>query len=181
MKFYLVLLLGIISISACNNSKTSSPQNEDSIQKEDTDFGELYQYYHTNPKTQEQKDENLLIDYVGDKNLDVFRTLSGVYIQKMKEFPEKDSIKWGDKISVHYKGYFLNGDEFDSSYKREKPITFRVGSMITGWNEALLHLKRGEEAKLLIPSHLAYGKRGFDDLVPPDESLIFDIEILEEE
>ena len=50
--------------------------------------------------------------------------------------------------------------------------------MMNGWNEALMHLKRGEKATLLIPSHMAYGKRGFTDIIGPDEVLIFDIEIM---
>ena len=163
---------------SCGNKKKDVDTQPAQQEIKNADFGELYQYYHSDPKTLDQKEENTIIEYAGDKNLECVRTRSGVYIAN-HQVGQGDSLKWGDPISVHYSGYFLNGELFDSSIKRGTPISFRVGSMIAGWNEALPFLKVGSKATFIIPSHMAYGKKGFEGFVGPDEILLFDIEILE--
>jgi len=181
MNKYLLLALTISCLLGSCKRKTDDKTDEPptKVQKK-TDFAELYQYYHANPTTLEQRDENTIIDYAADQGMDAVRTRSGIYIVNHR-VGKGDSIKWGDPITVHYRGYLLGGQEFDSSYKRGKPISFRVGSMIAGWNEALPFLRIGSEATLLIPSHMGYGKRGFPGFVEPDEILAFDIEILTKE
>lgn len=88
----------------------------------------------------------------------------------------------GDKVSVHYSGYFTDGRMFDSSVERAMPLVFRagIGQVIKGWDEALLKLPAGSKARLIIPPHLAYGENEVGP-IPANSTLIFDIEILEVE
>jgi len=148
------------------------------VPQKNIDIGGLYQYYHSDPITLEQKEENRIIDFAMDNNMEAERTRSGIYIVN-HVVGAGDSIKWGDPITVHYRGYFMNGKEFDSSINRGKPISFKVGTMVSGWNEALPFLMEGSKATFIIPSHMGYGKKGFPGFVGPDEILVFDIEILE--
>jgi FKBP-type peptidyl-prolyl cis-trans isomerase FklB len=80
----------------------------------------------------------------------------------------------GDSVRVHYRGRMLNGQEFDSSYRRNSPATFRVDGVIAGWTEALQLMKEGAKWELYIPPDLAYGRR--EPLA--DETLIFEVELL---
>ena len=137
----------------------------------------LYQNYHDQPTTQAQKDENRLIDYAVDKNLDVTKTASGLYYV-ITQKGTGPLLLDRQPCKANYQGSLLSGKVFDSSYTRGKPITFSVGQMIAGWNEALLLMNAGTKATLLIPSHLAYGQRGFSNLIGPHEPLVFDLEIL---
>ncbi|HYV30345.1 MAG TPA: FKBP-type peptidyl-prolyl cis-trans isomerase [Candidatus Binatia bacterium] len=82
-----------------------------------------------------------------------------------------------DTVVCHYRGTLLNGDEFDSSYKRSEPMSFPVTGVIKGWTEALLMMPVGSKWKLYIPSDLAYGERGRPS-IPANSTLLFDIELL---
>ena len=84
-----------------------------------------------------------------------------------------------DSVVVHYTGTLLDGTEFDSSYKRNEPIEFPLNAVIRGWTEGLQLIKPGGKIRLFIPSNLAYGPRGAGGLIGPDETLIFDVELLE--
>ena len=86
----------------------------------------------------------------------------------------------GETVSVHYKGMLADGKEFDNSYKRGKPITFPVGrgNVIPGWDEGILLLKAGDKARFVIPSHLGYGAQGAGGVIPPNATLIFDVELV---
>jgi FKBP-type peptidyl-prolyl cis-trans isomerase len=86
--------------------------------------------------------------------------------------------KSSDKVTVHYKGTLIDGTEFDSSYARGQPVTFPLGNVIPGWTEGLQLLKTGGKAKLFIPSNLAYGERGAGAKIGPNETLIFEVELL---
>lgn len=83
-----------------------------------------------------------------------------------------------DKVKTHYRGTLINGTEFDSSYKRNKPAEFPVKGVIKGWTEALLLMKQGSKWELYIPPNLAYGEQGRPG-IPPNSTLIFEIELLE--
>lgn len=87
----------------------------------------------------------------------------------------------GKNISVHYKGQLTDGTVFDSSYQRKQPIDFQVGvgQVIKGWDEGLQLLQVGDKARLVIPSHLAYGSQGAGGVIPPDATLIFDVELMD--
>ena len=86
----------------------------------------------------------------------------------------------GKKVSVHYEGSLENGQVFDSSYKRKQPIDFQlgVGQVIEGWDEGIALLKVGDKARFVIPSYLGYGSSGAGGVIPPDATLIFDVELM---
>jgi FKBP-type peptidyl-prolyl cis-trans isomerase len=86
----------------------------------------------------------------------------------------------GKTVSVHYKGQLVDGTVFDSSYKRNSPIDFAlgVGQVIPGWDEGIQLLSVGDKARFVIPSDLAYGERGAGGVIPPNATLIFDVELV---
>jgi len=87
----------------------------------------------------------------------------------------------GKKVSVHYKGMLPNGKVFDSSFERKKPIDFQlgVGQVIAGWDEGIQLLQVGDKARFVIPSHIAYGSAGAGGVIPPDATLVFDVELMD--
>ena len=86
----------------------------------------------------------------------------------------------GKTVSVHYTGKFQDGKVFDSSVSRGDPLTFRlgVGQVIKGWDEGIALMKVGGKAQLTIPPQLAYGERGASGVIPPNATLIFDVELI---
>ncbi len=108
------------------------------------------------------------------------KTDSGLRYQIIQNGNGKKAEK-GNNISVHYKGQLVDGTVFDSSYQRKQPIDFQVGvgQVIKGWDEGLQLLKVGDKARLVIPSHLAYGSQGAGGVIPPDATLIFDLELVD--
>jgi len=83
-----------------------------------------------------------------------------------------------DYINAHYKGTLIDGTEFDSSYQRGKPIEFQMDNVIKGWGLALKKMRPGAKWKIFVPANLAYGKKGAGKLIGPNQTLIFDIELL---
>jgi FKBP-type peptidyl-prolyl cis-trans isomerase FklB len=83
-----------------------------------------------------------------------------------------------DNVTVNYKGTLINGTEFDSSYKRGQPASFQVKGVIKGWTEALQLMKEGSKWQLFIPPELGYGERGAGPLIPPNSTLIFEVELI---
>jgi FKBP-type peptidyl-prolyl cis-trans isomerase len=81
-------------------------------------------------------------------------------------------------VTVNYRGAFLNGREFDNSAKQGHPAQFKAGGVIPGWTEALLKMKSGAKWQLFIPSELAYGAKGYPPIIPPNATLVFDVELL---
>ncbi len=82
-----------------------------------------------------------------------------------------------ETVTVHYRGTLINGEEFDSSYRRNEPATFEVGGVIKGWTEALQLMKEGAKWQLFIPPQLAYGERGMG-AIGPNELLIFEVALI---
>lgn len=108
-------------------------------------------------------------------------TASGLQYKIVKEGTGK-SPKATDTVLVHYRGTLLDGSEFDSSYKRNQPISFPLNHVIAGWTEGLQLLKEGGKAILYIPSKLAYGESGTPGgPIGPNETLIFEVELLKVE
>lgn len=87
----------------------------------------------------------------------------------------------GKTVSVHYKGSLIDGTVFDSSYKRNSPIDFPLGMghVIQGWDEGIALLKVGDKARFVIPSYLGYGAQGAGGVIPPNATLIFDVELMD--
>jgi FKBP-type peptidyl-prolyl cis-trans isomerase len=88
------------------------------------------------------------------------------------------SPKKTDKVVVNYRGTLIDGTEFDSSYKRNKPAEFPVEAVIPGWTEALQKMKKGAKWQLFIPPELAYGEHGRPS-IPPNSVLVFDVELMD--
>lgn len=104
-------------------------------------------------------------------------TASGLQYIVVKE-GEGDKPVAADSVEVHYSGTTIDGNEFDSSYKRGAPAVFGVTQVIPGWTEAIQLMSVGSKYKLFIPSDLAYGPRGAGGDIGPNETLIFDVELL---
>ena len=83
-----------------------------------------------------------------------------------------------DTVKVHYRGTFPDGKEFDSSYKRGQPIEFPLGGVIKCWTEGVQRIKVGGKAKLTCPPEIAYGERGAGGVIPPNATLVFEVELL---
>jgi FKBP-type peptidyl-prolyl cis-trans isomerase FkpA len=106
------------------------------------------------------------------------KTASGILITTMKE-GSGASPKSTDVVKVHYRGTLPEGKEFDSSYKRGQAATFPLNRVIPCWTEGVQTMKLGGTAKLVCPPNLAYGSRGVPGTIPPDATLVFEIELLE--
>jgi len=104
-------------------------------------------------------------------------TESGLQYQIIKE-GEGDSPDPDDMITVHYRGTFVNGEEFDSSYSRGEPQPLQADGVIQGWREALQMMKVGSKWKIFVPPNLAYGRGGVGQMIPPNKLLIFEVELL---
>ncbi|HVV70303.1 MAG TPA: FKBP-type peptidyl-prolyl cis-trans isomerase [Verrucomicrobiae bacterium] len=88
--------------------------------------------------------------------------------------------KKGDTVTVHYTGWLPDGTKFDSSVERDEPFSFVLGTgqVIRGWDQGVAGMRVGDKARLTIPPELAYGKQGYPGAIPPDATLIFEVELL---
>ncbi len=105
--------------------------------------------------------------------------LDGLVLEDMKVGTGAEA-KAGQKVSVHYTGWLTNGTKFDSSVDRGRPFEFSLGAgqVIKGWDEGVAGMKVGGKRKLTIPPTLGYGARGAGAAIPPNATLVFDVELL---
>ncbi len=111
------------------------------------------------------------------KEKGVKKTASGL-LYKVENAGTGDAPKDSDTVVVNYKGTLADGTEFDNSYKRGEPLSFRLDGVIPGWTEGLKQIKKGGKITLVIPPELAYGKAGVPG-IPANSTLIFDVELLD--
>jgi FKBP-type peptidyl-prolyl cis-trans isomerase len=104
------------------------------------------------------------------------RSESGLYYFIEKQ-GEGKNIKFTDEVTFNYTGKLINGKVFDGEHKKN-PVTFKVEKLIEGWKEAMLYLKKGAKAKVIIPPYLGYGDYELDH-IPPHSILLFDLEIID--
>jgi cyclophilin family peptidyl-prolyl cis-trans isomerase len=104
---------------------------------------------------------------------------SGLRYVRLEPGSGEQHPRYGTTVTVHYTGRRLNGLVFDSSYQRGQQAVFQIGRVIQGWNEALTDMGRGEKRLLIVPPELAYGERGYPGVIPPNEFLIFEVELLD--
>lgn len=112
-----------------------------------------------------------------NKSKDEVKTTASGLQYKVLRKGEGQKPKAKDKVKVHYRGTFINGEEFDSSYKRNDPASFPLNRVIKGWQEGLQLMKEGAKYQFYIPSELAYGSKGRPK-IPGHSVLIFEVELL---
>ena len=111
------------------------------------------------------------------KRVEVKTTPSGLQYEVLEEGTGVQPTA-GDRVTVHYTGKLIDGTVFDSSVDRGEPATFGVTQVIPGWVEALQMMKAGSKWRLFIPSALAYGPQGAGGIIGPNQTLIFDVELI---
>ena len=114
-----------------------------------------------------------------DVESDLITTASGLQYQELA-VGRGEEARDGDKVSVHYSGWLTDGTKFDSSLDGDAPFEFTLGAgmVIQGWDEGIKGMRVGGKRKLIIPPELGYGSRGIGDVIPPDSTLIFEVELL---
>jgi FKBP-type peptidyl-prolyl cis-trans isomerase len=125
-------------------------------------------------KAMQEKDKSYLV--TNAKAQGVQTTPSGLQYKVLKQGTGATPTK-ADTVTVHYRGKLVNGQVFDESYGGE-PASFGVGQVIPGWTEALQLMKVGDKFEVVIPAELGYGARGAGDVIPPNSTLIFEVELL---
>jgi FKBP-type peptidyl-prolyl cis-trans isomerase FkpA len=114
-----------------------------------------------------------------DKDMDSMTTESGLVIEDLV-IGEGDLAEAGQYVSVHYTGWLTDGKKFDSSLDRNDPFNFGLGhrQVIAGWDEGVQGMRVGGKRKLTIPPQLGYGARGAGGVIPPNATLVFEVELL---
>lgn len=127
------------------------------------------------PEIKEQAQEN-----VQDEQLANNENNMGLDIKVIQEGTGERMTRSGDTIAVHYTGKLTDGTKFDSSVDRGTPFEFTIGKgmVIQGWDQGLLDMKVGEKRTLTIPAEMGYGARGAGSAIPPNATLIFDVELV---
>ena len=144
------------------------------------DSVKVFDDYFKNKEIEKDKIKKLELDKIISITKGMEKTKSGLF-HLIENKGNNDFPSIGSTVSVHYTGKLVDGTIFDSSYQRNKPISFVLGKgqVIEGWDEGLLKMAKGGSGKLVIPSNLAYGENGAGGIIPPNSTLIFDLELID--
>lgn len=137
---------------------------------------------HESLKQLEEEEPATLQRYLETKQIKEKPTNSGlIYMSTLAGNGPK--VKKGQKVTVHYTGYLLNGKKFDSSFDHDQPFVFTLGQgeVIAGWDEGIALMRVGGSATLIVPSQLAYGSNGRPPVIPPFSPLVFDVQLINAE
>jgi peptidylprolyl isomerase len=131
-------------------------------------------------KKKAEEASKAILDEIQNRWPNAETTESGIRYVIKKEGTGKTPPS-GTKVTVHYTGMFMDGRKFDSSVDRNQPFEFTVGArqVITGWDETVLSMKKGEQRTIILPPELAYGSRGAGGVIPPDSWLVFEVELID--
>jgi FKBP-type peptidyl-prolyl cis-trans isomerase len=153
VKYFILIVVSALFLSACTH--TGSIINDD--------------FQSSGTASEEKKPEEEAVMEVKE-----------LIIEDLVEGEGKEASQ-GATVTVHYVGTFPDGSKFDSSIDRDDPFSFQLGAgrVIEGWDQGVSGMKVGGKRKLTIPSHLAYGEQGQGSVIPPNSTLVFEIELLE--
>lgn len=163
---------GIKDMLAGSNSQIDAAQAQILV----SDYQEKKQQEMAKVSAKKQNESSTFLANNAKKD-GVFVTASGLQY-KIVEKGKGKSPTSENKVIAHYTGKLLDGTVFDSSHDRGEPATFPVSGVIKGWQEALPMMKEGGKWQIVVPANLAYGDRGVGNLIGPNETLIFDIELV---
>ena len=176
---YVIEGQSVVDQIAQNDSIDSLTIERKGKEAEDFDAVSVYRAFQEGKKEREAAQTKAQEDALKEHITGCEKTASGLYyiINKAGDGPKAAK---GQSVSVHYTGKLLDGTVFDSSYRRNEPITFILGQnqVIPGWEEGVGLLSKGASAKLVIPSELAYGAAGAGGVIPPHATLLFEIELV---
>ena len=175
MKSFIPLLLGVAVLAGCSNNQDATPTgtNITSTATTATPPSAAPAANSSDPKS---AGEAFLA--ANSKQAGVITTASGLQYKVIKSGTGA-SPKASDTVKVNYEGKLIDGTIFDSSIQRGEPASFPVNAVIAGWTEALQLMKVGDKWQLFIPANLAYGPQSPSPAIPPNSTLIFEVELLD--
>ena len=162
--------IAVVVLAACGGQETAPEEAEPDTQAE-------------TGSTTAPASASIATEYAPDLNVsldEMERTASGLYLRDLRA-GEGEPAAEGDTVVVHYTGWLPDGTQFDSSRDRGEPFSFVLGEgrVIRGWEEGVTGLREGGLRRLVIPPDLGYGPIGAGDVIPPDATLVFEVELLE--
>jgi len=174
------IMLGLKDAYNGNPSKLSQKQKEEVVTEYKKRAEKEQQEKLAKAKSQSENNKKEGAAFLAaNKKKDGVKTLASGLQYKVLKKGTGDMPKITDTVVTHYRGNLVDGRVFDSSYKRGQPATFPVTGVIKGWTEALQKMKVGGKWQLFVPSELAYGERGPNQLIGANSVLIFEIELLD--